>query len=63
MSEIIEEIFTGYCKTHNSHQSIICEYERLPFGWSLESVSCDYRNCIHNGDCLVIRQALAKEDE
>lgn len=63
MSDIIEEIFTGYCKTHNSTQTIICEYEQLPFGLSLENVSCDYENCIHNGDCQVIKQALAKEDE
>ena len=63
MNEIIEEIFTGYCKSHNSTQTIICEYEQLPCGLSLDHVSCDYMKCSYNKDCQVIRQALAKEDE
>lgn len=63
MSEIIEEIFTGYCKAHNKTQMITCEYERLPFGLSLQNVDCDYEKCVHNGNCDVIRQALAKEEE
>lgn len=63
MSEIIEEIFTGYCKAHNKTQIITCEYEQLPFGLGLIHVDCDYEKCVHNGNCEVIRQALAKEEE
>lgn len=63
MSDIIEEIFTGYCKSNNSTQTIICEYEQLPYGLSLFSVSCNYKNCVHANSCTVIQLALKKEDE
>ncbi|MDO4519108.1 MAG: ubiquinone biosynthesis protein UbiE [Eubacteriales bacterium] len=61
--EIIEEIFSGYCKSKNLTQSIICEYEQLACGLSLLSVSCDFEKCLYNKDCTVVQQALAKEDE
>lgn len=60
--EIVEEIFTGYCKAHNLTQIVTCEYEKLPDGLSLAHVDCDYEKCVHNGNCQVIRQALAREE-
>lgn len=64
MSEIVEEFFTGYCKSHNSTKRIFCEYSKDEDGYfSLEYVDCDFDKCVYNGECPVIQQALAKEDE
>ncbi|MDO5425423.1 MAG: ubiquinone biosynthesis protein UbiE [Eubacteriales bacterium] len=64
MNTIIEEMFTGYCKAHNQTQIITCEYSKNAYGeLSLEHVDCDFLQCVHNKDCQVVRQALAKEDE
>ena len=62
--DIIEEFFTGYCKKHNTTQMLTAEYSQDEDGYfSLENVTCEFGNCPYSGECTVIRQALAKEDE
>ncbi|MCD8123571.1 MAG: ubiquinone biosynthesis protein UbiE [Lachnospiraceae bacterium] len=63
MTEIVEEFFSGYCKTHNESRMITCEYRVENGYYSLESVDCDFMDCPHSAACTVVRQALEKEEE
>ncbi|MGE4353249.1 MAG: hypothetical protein AB7D36_04085 [Oscillospiraceae bacterium] len=61
--EIIERIFTGYCKANNRVQRVLCEYEETPLGLSLESVDCGHNSCAHAMSCDLMERALSVEDE
>lgn len=64
MDEIIEEMFSGYCKAHNQTKIITCEYSKNKYGeLCLKNVDCDFLECIYNKECQVVCQALDKEDE
>ena len=63
MGQMIEEFFTGYCKAHNTMQTICCEYSVDSDGYSLLSVDCDFERCVHSKNCDVVKKALEKEDE
>lgn len=45
MDEIIEEMFSGYCKAHNQTKIITCEYSKNKYGeLCLKNVDCDFWN-------------------
>ena len=49
MDEIIEEMFSGYCKAHNQTKIITCEYSKNKYGeLCLKNVDCDFLECIYN---------------
>ena len=62
MTEIIEEFFTGYCRIFDMTQTVICEFEQLPDGLHLLESSCEYGVCNFSKDCVLMKQALAREN-
>lgn len=54
--DIIEEVFSGFCRTCNRGQTVTCEFVKGSGGICLEQADCAYEHCIHAGSCEVARQ-------
>ena len=54
MSEIIEEIYQGYCRTLDQARTVTCEYHMDDNKKVIEYVDCSYGKCVHSKTCKLI---------
>ncbi|MGI6070385.1 MAG: hypothetical protein ACOYBE_08155 [Blautia sp.] len=59
--EIMEEFFSGFCRTCNGMQSVTCEYRQTEEGVVLEVMDCAHKKCQHHAACEIYRQAHEQE--
>lgn len=57
--DIIEMIFSGFCRTYNQGNMVTCEFRRNQGALLLEDADCAYDQCIHKGSCEVAKQIQA----
>jgi len=64
MAEIVEEFFSGFCRTSNETRTVECEYEKNTDGtWRLVEFGCNYEKCPNNAGCLIYQQARDREKQ
>lgn len=56
MSEIIEEIYSGFCRTYNQGRTVTCEFTEDAGKRELEDVDCMYDKCLHRSSCQIAKQ-------
>ena len=54
MSEIMEEIYQGYCRTLDQARTVTCEYHLHGSEKVIEYIDCSYETCVHNKTCKLI---------
>ncbi|MCD2493038.1 ubiquinone biosynthesis protein UbiE [Lacrimispora sp. NSJ-141] len=59
--DLIEEMFSGFCKTFNETRTVICEFVKRDGQIRLESAGCAYGKCPHSKMCLLMKQAREME--
>lgn len=59
--DIIEMMFSGFCKTLNETRSVLCEFKREDGRLKLEQADCAYGTCPHSKTCLLMKQARETE--
>ena len=55
--------FKDYCKVRNETRIMHFTYEVDDGEYCLIHGDCDFERCRYSGECPVIRQAIAKEEE
>ncbi|MGI6029268.1 MAG: hypothetical protein ACOX81_07645 [Candidatus Heteroscillospira sp.] len=63
MSGTIERVVSGFCKTADRAQRVICEYEKTPGGFRMENMDCSWSRCENRESCPLRRAALEMEKE
>ena len=64
MGEILEEFFSGFCRTANETRTVACEYERGPDGGLvMTEFGCNYEKCANSPACLILAQAREYENK
>ncbi|MBS6194931.1 MAG: hypothetical protein KH828_05055 [Clostridiales bacterium] len=56
MAEIIEEIYSGFCRTCNQGRTVTCEFEEKQGKMVLQEVDCMYEKCLHRSSCQIAKQ-------
>ena len=56
-----EEFYSGFCKTINDTRRICCEFRVEDGKYLFDNSDCEYEGCHFREECLVIRQALERE--
>ncbi len=63
MSEIIEEIFQGYCRTIDQARTVTCEYSMENDKKVMEYIDCSYGKCVHSKTCKLVESVREIEVE
>lgn len=63
MSEIIEEIYQGYCRAIDASRMVTCEYTKENDKLILNYTDCNYGLCVHSKTCKIMKQAHTENRE
>lgn len=57
----MEKNISGFCRTCNGMQTVLCEYVITEEGKKLDSMNCAHETCIHHGACTIYQDAHEEE--
>lgn len=55
--EIKERMISGYCRAQNRANTVCCEYEEGKDGLIFSFADCNFKNCVHFPDCVIMNEA------
>ena len=55
--ELIEEMYSGFCKTLNETRTVFFEFENRGGKRFFAHADCAYGTCPHSKTCLLMKQA------